>query len=186
MPPSLFEEGNAAAGQAPASAARQASGGRFVALYLGIAALILVVDQLTKLWVRANLLPRESLPDTGFFRLTNVQNTGSAFGLFANQTLLLTIISVVAVGMLLVLMRYQPLRNVWGGIAMSLLLGGASGNLIDRVRLGYVTDFIDIGLGQGYRFFTFNVADSAITVGALLLALTLYHLGKPAAAQRPA
>ncbi|MEW6033945.1 MAG: signal peptidase II [Chloroflexota bacterium] len=163
-----------------------ASGGRnFLWSSLGIAALVVAADQASKLWIRSHLSPSESLPPEGFFRLTYIQNTGSAFGLFANQTLLLTIIGIVAVAALLTFIRHQPLRNIWGSLAVSLLLGGSAGNLLDRLRLGYVTDFIDIGLENGFRFFVFNVADSAITVGTFLLAFTLLRLGRQAPPTTP-
>jgi len=145
---------------------------------LSLVAVVVLLDQLSKLWVRTHLLPWESLPAEGFFRITYVYNTGSAFGLFANQTILLTIVSIVAICALLLFIRYQPLRSAWGSLAVGLLLGGSIGNLIDRISLGHVTDFIDIGLVNGYRFFTFNVADSAITVGAVLLAFVLLTMSK--------
>ena len=145
----------------------------FLWLSLGISALIIGIDQASKLWVRSSLLPGESLPPEGFFRLTHVQNTGSAFGLFASQTFLLIVASVVAILALFIFLRYQALRNIGVSLTIGLLLGGSIGNLIDRLRLGYVTDFIDIGLQDGFRFYTFNVADSAITVGAFALAFFL-------------
>lgn len=142
-------------------------------LSLGISALIVGADQASKYWIRSNLLPGESLPPEGFFRLTHVQNTGSAFGLFASQTFLITIVSIVAIVALFIFLRYQALRNIRVGLTIGLLLGGSVGNLIDRIRLGYVTDFIDIGLQDGFRFYVFNIADSAITVGSIALALFL-------------
>jgi len=113
--------------------------------------------------------------------LSHVQNTGSAFGLFPSQTILLSVVSVVAIVGLVLALRYQPLRNGWTSLALGLLLGGSTGNLVDRLRLGYVTDFIDVGLVGGWRFYTFNVADSAITVGSILMAIILLRssAGKP-------
>lgn len=147
---------------------------------LSLAVVVVLLDQLSKLWVRAHLLPWESLPAEGFFRITYVHNTGAAFGLFANLTVLLTVVSIIAISALFLVLRYQPLRGVWGSLAVGLLLGGSIGNVIDRVSLGYVVDFIDIGLVDGYRFFTFNVADSAITAGAVLLAIALLTMSKRA------
>ncbi|MBI2854326.1 MAG: signal peptidase II [Chloroflexi bacterium] len=152
---------------------------------LALAALIVLADQLSKYWIRANLHPWESMPENGFFRLTHVLNTGSAFGLFANQTAILTIISVVAVGALLFFLRHRPLRSGWGSAAIGLLLGGSIGNLIDRARLGYVTDFIDIGPEHGFRFYTFNVADSAITVGVIVLAIAVLLMERQQSRQTP-
>jgi len=133
---------------------------------------------LSKLWVRSNINPWESVPAEGVFRLTQVQNTGSAFGLFPSQTIMLTIISIIAIFGLFLALRYQLLRNVRASLSLGLLLGGSLGNLADRVRLGYVTDFIDIGLKDGWRFYTFNVADSAITVGAIVMSVALLRMGK--------
>jgi signal peptidase II len=140
---------------------------------MGISALIVLADQVSKYWVLTHLLPGESLPRQGLLRLTHIQNTGSAFGLFANQTFLLTVVTAVAVLALFIFLRYQPWRNLRTSLATGLLLGGSIGNLIDRIRLGHVTDFIDIGFLHGPRFYAFNVADAAITVGAITLALFL-------------
>lgn len=146
---------------------------------LGIAAFVVVVDQVSKLIVRSRIMPWESVPARdGVFRLTHVQNSGSAFGLFSSQTALLAVVSLIAIFGLVMALRYQPLRNFWASLALGLLLGGSIGNLIDRIRLGYVTDFIDIGVPNGWRFYTFNAADSAITAGAILMAVVLLFMGQ--------
>jgi 23S rRNA pseudouridine1911/1915/1917 synthase len=136
---------------------------RSVILFL-IAFLVVATDQLSKIWIRSNLLVGQSLPKAGFFRLTHVQNTGAAFGLFYGQSLPLTIVGLVGIVILLLYVfflrqRFPLLDNRLINSALGLVLGGTIGNLIDRLRFGYITDFIDIGIWP-----TFNIADSAITV----------------------
>lgn len=140
------------------------------------ALLIAAADQLTKIWIRSNLALGQSIPDTGFFQLTHSRNTGAVFGLLRDQSFLLTIVALVGVVFLLVyalfLRRYFPfLHNMPGKLALGLILGGTVGNLIDRISLGYVTDFISIGIWP-----TFNIADSAVTVGAIVVAYSLLRL----------
>lgn len=153
---------------------------RYLYVSLITAAAILTADQLSKLWVRAHIPLWHSVPAEGWLRLTHVQNTGSAFGLFSSQTVVLTIFSMLAIVGLILALRYQPLRTGWASLTLGMLLGGSTGNLIDRIRQGYVTDFLDVGLVSGWRFYTFNVADSAITVGSIAIALILLRSGKQA------
>ncbi len=136
-----------------------------IALFLATAALIVALDQLSKLWIRANLTPGESLPQTGFLRLTYVTNTGSAFGLFANQAFLLTIITIASLLIILLFLRYLSPTTTLSNISLGLILGGAAGNLIDRLRLGCVTDFIDVRLWHTFHWPAFNLADAAIVIG---------------------
>lgn len=137
------------------------------------ALLVIAADQLSKIWIRSNLATGESLPETGLFRLTRIHNTGAAFGLFREQTLPLTVaasIGIVVLSLLALLLprRFPSLDNRLGKLALGLLLGGTAGNLVDRLRFGYVTDFIDIGIWPA-----FNIADSAITVGVILFAYSI-------------
>jgi signal peptidase II len=138
-------------------------------LFLLIAAFVAAIDQTTKLWIRSHLALGESLPEVGFVRLTHLQNTGSAFGLFANQAFLLTLIAIVGLVLILLFYRYLSEYSVLGISALGLVFGGAVGNLIDRIRLRYVTDFIDVRLWHDFHWPAFNVADSAITVGTITL-----------------
>lgn len=131
---------------------------------------IAIADQLSKTWIRTNLLRGQSLFDSGFFRITHVNNSGAAFGLFPDQTLALTFIAVAGVVVILVcalfVSRNLPFLNSMLGMSvLGLILGGTVGNLIDRIRLGYVTDFIDFSFWP-----TFNVADSAVTIGVIVIA----------------
>jgi len=154
-----------------------------VAFFL-TALLVVVGDQLTKLWVRSNLLVGQSLFEVGIFQIIRFPpNTGAAFGLFQGQTFVLTIVGIVGIAFLLfyalfIYRRYPILDNLLGRIALGLILGGTIGNLIDRLRyllhqLGGVTDFISIGWWPA-----FNLADSAIVVGVILFAYSLLPLAR--------
>jgi signal peptidase II len=141
------------------------------ALFLGLAAAVVVADQLTKAWLVGLLEPGERLSVIGdLVRIVHGQNDGAIFGLFRDQALLFGIVSIGVVG-LIIWYHGSSGRNTLLSIALGLLLGGAIGNAIDRFRLGYVIDWVDIGIGD-LRFYTFNVADSAVT-GAVLLLLLL-------------
>lgn len=137
-------------------------------LLIILAVSILSLDQLTKYLVRANMEWGQSIPSEGFIRLTYTTNTGGAFGIFANQTFLLAIAAVLGILVFLFYFRYNPLENRLLQVGLGLDMGGALGNLIDRLRFGEVTDFIDIGPWP-----VFNVADSAIVVGTVLI---IYYL----------
>jgi signal peptidase II len=126
---------------------------------------VFALDQLTKGWVRDNLIIGASRPRDGFFRITHTYNTGSAFGLFPDQSTLLMIASVVAIGVLVMFYRSNGLPGPWVRLSMGLILGGATGNLADRITLGHVTDFIDVGPWP-----VFNLADSSIMVGLAFMA----------------
>ncbi len=140
------------------------------AVFLGLAAAVVVVDQLTKAWVLANVPPGGAIPVWGdLVRLVVSQNTGALFGLFRDQATLFAVVSVGVIGLIAWYHGRSP-RSLLLSLALGLLLGGAVGNLVDRVRLGYVVDFVDAGLG-GLRFYTFNVADSAISCALLLMIL---------------
>ena len=132
-----------------------------------VAVAVFVVDRLTKNTVAANLRPGESREVVGdYVRITHTQNTGAAFGLLPERTTLLSLLSVLAV--FVILYYYRQLRTDRPLIAttLGLQLGGAFGNLVDRLTQGYVVDFIDVGVGP-YRYWAFNVADSSIVVGII-------------------
>ncbi|CAN5674429.1 signal peptidase II [soil metagenome] len=140
---------------------------------LAVAGLLIVLDQLSKFWVVHNLPlggPREPLA-LGF-HLTYVRNTGAAFGILQDVTLLLSVLSaVVSAAILYALLRHgrrMPPLQRW---AFALIFAGAVGNLIDRIRLGYVIDFIDFYVPGVIDFAIFNVADASVVVGAGLLLL---------------
>jgi len=134
-----------------------------------ITAIVVVLDQFTKWLVTRNLGPEKPDHRAAIFSrhvaIRYVENSGAAFGIFRGQTLVLTVAALAVVATLIV--SYQRARNpswqlIWG---LGLLLGGALGNLIDRVRLGYVVDYVAISIWP-----KFNIADSAITLGVLLIA----------------
>lgn len=139
-------------------------------LFFGLAAAVVVVDQLTKAWLVGLLGPGERLQVVGdLLRIVHGQNDGAIFGLFRDQALLFGIVSIGVVGLIIWFHRSSG-RNTLLSIALGLLLGGAIGNAIDRFSLGYVIDWVDAGIGD-VRFYTFNVADSAVTAAVLLLLL---------------
>ena len=126
--------------------------------------LVFFLDQFTKAAVREGIALGQSVPAEGFLRLTHVVNTGGAFGLLPNQTLLLIGASVVGIGILVFIYRRQPQAGLLLRLALGLQLGGALGNLADRLFRGYVVDFIDVGPWP-----IFNLADASIVVGIFLL-----------------
>jgi signal peptidase II len=151
----------------------------YALIFLGIIAVLLVLDVATKEWVRGNLPPGGSFPEIWRVTIVNVQNTGSAFGMFTNQAFLLSIVAIAGLVVVLLFFRYLRDLGFLGGLALSLIFAGALGNLIDRLRFGSVTDFIYVRLWGNVFWPAFNVADSAITVGAILLAVVaLASLGK--------
>ena len=162
------------AGSSPASpgaetgAGARAAGRPMWAAFLGLGATVVVFDQLTKAWLTSFLAPGESVDVIGdLVRLVHGQNNGGLFGLFSGQALPFAVVSLVVVA-LIVAYHARSGRNTYLSVTLGLLLGGALGNLIDRLRLGYVVDFVDAGIGA-LRWYTFNVADTAISFAILLL-----------------
>jgi signal peptidase II len=147
-------------------------------LFFALAAAVLVVDQLTKAMLVSSL-PAEGqrLSVVGdLVRLVHSHNSGALFGLFQDQALLFGLVSVGVVG-LIVWYHGNSGRNTLLSVALGLLLGGALGNMLDRLRLGYVIDFVDVGIGD-LRFYTFNAADAAISCAILLLLLSAVLPGR--------
>jgi signal peptidase II len=137
--------------------------------FYSLAVLIVLADQLTKLWVKQGLPVGGSIPLwAGVFHFTHTQNRGMAFSLLEGKIGLLAVAALIVVGIIVVTqVRLRKRMPLLLGLALALPLGGAIGNLIDRIVQGYVTDFLDFRL---INFPVFNVADSAITVGVLFLA----------------
>lgn len=150
---------------------------RRLGLFLIVAALIITFDQLSKLWIRAHLALGESLPLTDRLSLTYVGNTGSAFGLLANRTVLLIIIGIASLLIVLLFLRYLSQVTTLSMVSIGLVWGGAVGNFIDRLRFGYVTDFIYFRLWGDFYWPAFNIADAAITVGVFVLIYSFYKSG---------
>ena len=148
--------------------------------WISVAVLVIAADQATK-WAIIEWVPLYGkVPINTFFNLTHQQNSGAAFSFLAGASgwqrwffvVLASVVSAVIVAWLWRIRREGPLVLTAG---LSLVLGGAIGNLIDRARLGYVTDFIQVWFGN-WAFPSFNIADSAITVGAALLIIDALFL----------
>lgn len=153
--------------------------------YAYLSLIVVVLDQWTKWLVEIHLPETVTQPVIdGFFNLTHVQNTGVAFGLFARQgadggSWLLVVLGVIALAAVAVYFRYAPVENRMLLSALALIVGGAVGNLIDRLASGAVTDFVDLYVGT-HHWPAFNVADSAITIGICLMLLDSFRGQQPA------
>jgi len=148
---------------------------------VAIAAVVIVADQLSKLWVDANFAVASTRPAPGgpeptpvvgeFVRIAKTYNTGGIFGLLGDSAPVLALASTVVIALIVVYQAREGIRGPWPlTVALGLLLGGAVGNFIDRVRKGAVIDFVDMGIGD-LRWYTFNVADAAISISLLLFVL---------------
>jgi signal peptidase II len=126
------------------------------------------LDQISKEVIRRQLPLYGSWPEEGFLRIVHGLNTGSAFGLFSGFTSLLIIVSIVGIGVVLYYFQQQQITVIWYRLSIGLVVGGALGNLADRLKDGAVVDFISVGWWPA-----FNVADSSISVGMVLLIITL-------------
>jgi signal peptidase II len=139
-------------------------------LFLLLVAGVVVLDQLTKAWLLANVPKGGSIELVGsLVRLIHGENTGGLFGLFQGNAPLFALVSIAVMAMI-VLYEARVGAAIVPTIALGLLLGGAIGNFIDRIHLGYVVDFVDMGIGD-LRWYTFNVADAAISTAIVLLLL---------------
>ncbi len=137
-----------------------------------IALLVFVLDQITKYVIKANISPYRIIEVLPFFNIVYVENIGSAFGMFKS---LGNFFFIVIAATAMVFVTVLIIKDKDNRLAFSLILGGAAGNLIDRVIHGYVIDFLDVYLGK-YHWPAFNVADSALTIGIILLAVkTVLH-----------
>lgn len=148
------------------------------AVHFLLALLVILLDRWTKHLVATRVRMYESIPVIrGFFSITHTENTGAAFSLFADsparwKTVMLITFSVVAMIVVSILLWKQARALTMTGIALSLILGGAVGNLWDRVASGRVVDFLLLYV-KSYRWPVFNLADSAIVIGASLLVLEI-------------
>ncbi|HEY8552434.1 MAG TPA: signal peptidase II [Thermaerobacter sp.] len=150
------------------------------------ALLVLAADQATKAWALAHVAPHGSVPAVpGLVRWTYVQNRGAAFGLFQNQTTFFVVVAAIVIAVILYWLPRLPGRAGMIRLALGLQLGGAVGNLIDRLRWGYVVDFVDLDFWPLHRWPVFNVADAAIVTGTALLVLWLLRGTEPVAAEEP-
>jgi signal peptidase II len=151
----------------------------FLAVWV-VGAIVFALDRLTKAWAVAALAEVHSRPLLDdWLRLTYVRNSGVAFGLGAGQGLPFAAITLVALALVVALAMQARSRTWPRSLALGLIIGGATGNLVDRVRWGSVIDFVDFGYRRNW-WPVFNLADSAITVGVLVFALTLLFTREPA------
>lgn len=150
---------------------------------LWIVLAIVVFDQATKAMVKARLPLHDSVTVIpGFFDLTHVRNTGAAFGMlnnieFAYKPAVMVAVALIALGAVASYALTLPAAQRIARYGLALILGGAAGNLIDRATMGYVVDFVDV-YWRGVHFWAFNVADSAITVGVVLMLLDVVGVGR--------
>lgn len=156
-------------------------------LTLGLASFVLAADQATKLWALQSLrLHRAIEVVPGCFHLAYAENRSAAFGIlgilpFELRRYVLTAFAVAAIVVLIALVATGRIRRSWTAAATGLILGGAIGNVIDRMRFGFVVDFIDWHVGDHYHWPTFNVADSGIVVGVFMLLWLSYVVDRQTA-----
>ena len=147
-----------------------------------VSPVIILLDQITKQMILDRFFLHESVPVIeGFFSLTYIRNTGAAFGMLADldpaiRVPFFFVVPVIALVVIAYLFRSLEPKNILFSSALSLVCGGAIGNLVDRVRHGYVVDFLDFFWGK-HHFPAFNVADSAICVGVFFLMLDMFING---------
>jgi signal peptidase II len=151
--------------------------------WLWVTALVLVLDQASKLAIDANMQLYESIPLLPYFNLTYVHNTGAAFSFLAQaggwQRWLFAGLAVVMSSIIAVWLHRLKKHETLMAVALSLVLGGAVGNLIDRVAYGYVIDFLDVYYRDDWQHWpAFNIADSAICIGVGLMLLESFGVGR--------
>jgi signal peptidase II len=151
-----------------------------VLIFLIMVGLVVVLDQLTKFYVVSHFRLHESLPViSGFFNLTYIRNPGAAFGFLSSappefRGTFFPLVTLIAVGFILYYLIENKVGDLWLLSPLALLLAGALGNLVDRFRFGEVIDFMDICIGN-YHWPAFNIADSAISIGAFLLIVEMFR-----------
>lgn len=138
-------------------------------IWLSLIAIAVILDQLSKLWIVQRLQLGQSIDLLPFLNFRLSHNVGIAFGMLgqAGPYLLVAVTSCVTAGLIVWLIK-TPKQWIWQSVALSFIIGGAIGNLLDRISRGYVVDFIDFYIKE-WHFHTFNIADSFITVGAVIL-----------------
>ena len=151
--------------------------------WLWLSIVVVILDQSSKLWIDSNMTLYERLPlIDGFFDLTLAYNPGAAFSFLADaggwQRWFFTILSTVVTIILVVWLKRLPAHEKITAVALALIIGGAIGNLIDRIAYGHVIDFLLVYYQQ-WSWPAFNVADSAISVGVILMLLALFHSSSP-------
>lgn len=152
---------------------------KYIIFFVTLAAVVLL-DQFFKAYIAATMRLHESIPIIeGYFNITYVKNPGAAFGFLANsapefRSLFLISVTVIAIVLILYFISKNTAKEVFLTFSLSLILGGAVGNLIDRIRFGAVTDYLDFYISS-YHWPAFNVADAAISLGALILVVEIFR-----------
>jgi signal peptidase II len=149
-------------------------------VFAAVALLVVLADQLSKLTIRTSLTLGQVYFDAGFFQIIRVQNTGVAFGLFQEHTTVIIVLVFIEIIVLLLIAFFLRHRlsffdSMPARVGLGLILGGAIGNQIDRLHLGYVTDFLDFKVWPA-----FNVADASAVVGAFIIAFAILFLARSA------
>ncbi|MBF6600341.1 MAG: signal peptidase II [Dehalococcoidia bacterium] len=165
----------------PALTARISSRWRRDLVFFFVAAVVIALDQLTKWLIRSHLGLYESWPVGSQVGFVHVLNSGAAFGILQGQTSFLIVTSLLGLGAILLYYVYPPMDHGIIRLALGMQLGGAIGNLSDRIRVGAVTDFIHVG-----RFPTFNIADASITTSVIVVLLFFAFQEDVAAKERAA
>lgn len=139
---------------------------------------IVLLDQASKWLIQATMVPNQSIPIAGhLLRITYIHNPAAAFGLQIGSPAFYILFSIVAAIVVIIYMARLPRKEYWPRIALAMILAGAVGNLIDRIRLGEVVDFIQIGLSDRLVWPIFNVADMGVSVGVTLLVFFFLVIG---------
>ena len=155
---------------------------KLLLLYVLIVILIIIFDQWTKSLIIKNVMLYEVLPVNSFINITHQENAGAAFSILSNaggwQRWFLSVLAIcISVYIVFWLFRLRNQDQIILSIGLSLVLGGAIGNVIDRIQLGYVIDYIQIFI-MGWPFPSFNIADASITVGAVILIIDALFISK--------
>ena len=172
----------------PETAVKSDQAGLYWLRWMALAAAVLLLDQLTKLYIMGQFSLGESRTVNSFFNLVRAHNEGAAFSFLSDaggwQRWFLTLVSVVVSAVIVVWLTKLPRQRLLEGLGLSLILGGALGNLYDRLTLGYVVDFLDFHW-SGWHFAVFNVADMGISVGAGLIIVDALFF-QPSESDQPA
>jgi signal peptidase II len=155
----------------------------FQPLHIGIFVGVLVLDQLTKVLIMWKLPLGSKIPLLPFFEITHIKNRGAAFGIFHDSSdtfraIFFGIVTIICIYLLVQWLGKTPLKEKLIRVCLAMVLGGAFGNLIDRVAFGEVTDFVHVFWRGVYSYPAFNIADSAISVGIALILLHVFVLSK--------
>lgn len=136
-----------------------------------VAIFIILLDRVSKYFIMQNMIPGQSIPVIkNFFHITFIENSGAAFGILKNQRWVFVLVTVVVLFFVIYLVYTEARQKKGMAAILGLVAGGGVGNLIDRIKSGYVTDFLDF---RGIWSYVFNIADSALVVGVIMLSVLL-------------